>query len=498
MSDESDGKIWDHLSRLLLVLAIALASFVYGSLVVFYKLFPSRIIVDSVKTLQTLHTIHTSSNNGEFLDFTEVPLDSTAANRFQFVQGDSLSGPILWQGGRYQFLEYCPDEGCLAVEYAATGEVAHAYPLRSAALEQAADAAYSGEFPYEVSPASSFARGIKVDALSRYANGDLLVVFRQSAAFPARAGVARVDRAGHPVWFRRDYSHHWPYIDNDGVALVPGALVGRRSISFERAGKTITLECGTGRPYLDAISMIDEHGQLLKRINLIDALRDSPFAHIMLSASRPAEAAVQCDPFDLGFSAPCDPLHLNFIHRLGDDAGGAWGLAPGDLVASLRHISAFAILDGASGRIKRLVRGSFFYQHSVQHLTGSTFLMFDNYGGDGVHGPSRLLMLDLADSRRETTIFPNDRTPESLRNLFSAYQGALDISPDRRRVLVTFTGEGVAVEVRLADGAVLNVFKSLHNVSNLEQFSEERQQKAAIFVMKGGLFYIHNQRGASP
>ncbi len=484
MSDESGGKIWDHLSRLLLVLAIALALLACGGLVVVYELFPFPLLSDSVKTLQTLHTIHTSSNNGEFLDFTEVPLDSTAANRFQFVQGDSLSGPILWQGGRYQFLDYCPDEGCLAVEYTATGEVTHAYPLRSTALEQAADAAYSGEFPYEVSPASSFARDVKADALARYANGDLLVVFHQSTAFPAGAGVARVDRAGHPVWFRRDYSHHWPHIGNDGVALVPGALVGRRSISFERAGETIALPCGTGRPYLDAISRIDGHGQLLKRINLIDALRDSPFAHLMLSASAPSRLA-----------APCDPLHLNFIHRLGDDAGGAWGLAPGDLVASLRNLSAFAILDGASGRVKRLVRGSFFYQHSVQHLTGSTFLMFDNYGGDGVHGPSRLLMLDLADSRRETTIFPNDRTPESLRNLFSAYQGALDISPDRRRALVAFTQEGVAVEVRLADGAVLNVFHSLHGVSNLEQFSEERQQKAAIFRMKG-LSYIRNQ-GAS-
>ena len=121
--------------------------------------------------------------------------------------------------------------------------------------------------------------------------------------------------------------------------------------------------------------------------------------------------------------------------------------------------------------------------------------MFDNHGGDSGHGPSRLLMIDLADGQ-ETTVFPNDRTPQSLRNLFTSYEGKIDLSPDRRRAIVAFTRTGVAVEVRLADGEVLNVFKSLHDVSNLEQFPEKkRQQRAAVFAM-GGLSYIRNQ-GAS-
>ena len=55
----------------------------------------------------------------------------------------------------------------------------------------------------------------------------------------------------------------------------------------------------------------------------------------------------------LSTTAACDPLHLNFIHQLGDDAGGAPGIAPGDLVVSLRSLSAFAILDGETGRLKR-------------------------------------------------------------------------------------------------------------------------------------------------
>ena len=184
----------------------------------------------------------------------------------------------------------------------------------------------------------------------------------------------------------------------------------------------------------------------------------------------------------------CDPLHLNFIHLLGDDAAGAYGIAPGDLVVSLRNLSAFAIIDTESGQLKRLVRGNFLQQHSVQHLEGSTFLMFDNLGHDDVGGPSRLLMVDISEGR-ETTIFPNETTPEALRSLFSEGRGSIDISPDRERAIVAFTDASVAVEVRLSDGEVLN---SLHDVSGLDQFSEERSKVAGRFLLYG-IDYVEAQ-----
>ena len=475
--------VWGSLPLVLFVLTIALASFGYGGLVGKYRIFPYSFIADGVKTGRYLlggtagadpETADHRKDDGEFVEFADIPLGDVTRSRIEFVAGDSLHEPVLWYGGRFQFLDLCPHTGCLAVEYTPTGEVAHAWPFRQDELETAG--VDDGEYPYELALDHSFVRDAHPVGIERYANGDLLVTLQMGAtAHPFGGGVARVDRDGRPVWYRRDYSHHWPQLLDDGTALVPSTRVGDESITFEQPdGEVATIRCDTGDPYLDTVNVVDGDGRLLKRIDLVDAVVNSKFASVLLNTSN-----------------ACDPLHLNFIFPLRDDAGGAQGIAPGDLVVSLRNLSAFAILDGETGRLKRLVRGGFLQQHSVHHLEGSTFLMFDNLGHDYVGGPSRLLMVDVSDGR-ETTIFPNERTPEALRGLFSKKAGKIDISHDRERAIVAFTNDGVAVEVRISDGAALNVFTSLHDVSGLEQFSEERTTMAGVFRLFG-IDYIEPQ-----
>ena len=58
---------------------------------------------------------------------------------------------------------------------------------------------------------------------------------------------------------------------------------------------------------------------------------------------------------------------------------------------------------------------------------------------------------------------------------------------------MAFTKAGVAVEVRLSDGEVLNIFTSLHDVSSLEQFSEERTTMAGRFAIQG-IDYVETAR----
>ena len=467
----------EKLPIFLLVAAGTLTVFGYGVLVGAYQFFPYRIVVDGIKTGVAVFDAPEYTGVDNIAGFSQVPPEQAAANRIRSMAGATLHGPLLWYGGRFQFLDLCPGNGCLAVEYTREGEAAHVWPYRPAELEAAAQVSTVDEFLYEFAPGFSFARDMRPVGMSRYPNRDLLVTFHSSQTFPFQGGVARIDSKGRPLWFRRDYSHHWPQILPDGTALVPALLLATEDIRFEIAeGWPVDLNCDYDRPYLDTVNVVDGQGRLLERVDLVETLLKSPFAPLLRHTTN-----------------PCDPLHLNYVVRLGPDAGGTWGMAPGDLVVSLRNLNAFAILDRGSFRLKRLVRGSFFQQHAVTHLEGATFLMLDNHGSDGTNGPSRLLQIDLS-TGRETTVFPNARTPEFLRRLFTHDSGKIDISPNRKRAIAVFMRNGIAVEVRLSDGEVLNVFTSLHNVSQLEQFDGQRRTQSAIFFMHG-LDYIRDTGG---
>ena len=92
-------------------------------------------------------------------------------------------------------------------------------------------------------------------------------------------------------------------------------------------------------------------------------------------------------------------------------------------------------------------------------------------------------MVDIVDGA-ETTTFPNDRVPEHLRNLRLNIRGGISISPNRRRVFITFTRERKAVEVRIGDGRVLTVFNSMHNVQHLDSLPGEAKTGAATFELQ--------------
>ena len=469
-----------RVARFLFPVGLALAAFAAGGVVGRYRVFPYRLIADGVTTLRNLGEGAARPPVGRFRRFVEVPPGEAPARRFAFPGAGPLAGPVLWTGGLDKFLDLCPEFGCAAVEFTADGEVARAYPYRAAELESALFDAASDEFPFEVPPNFSFLRDVYVQSVRRYPDGDLLVVFQQRRAFPYAAGAARLDRRGVPRWVRRDYSHHWPGMEPGGGALVPAFTVGDRSISIPIGDREAEIPCPTGRPYRSAIHFLDARGRLARRLSVLRALLDSPFAPVLAQTLEPRS----------GFTREgCDPLHLNFVSRLGESAGGAPGIAPGDLVVSLRNLSAFAILDGASGRLRRLVRGTFSWQHSVQHLEGSRFLLFDNFGGRSSPPSSRILEVDLADGE-ERVVFPNERTPARLRSLFTDIVGHLSLSPDRSRVLASFFEDGVAVEIRLADGEASAVLRSLHDVSGRDAYPEARASRSAAFALNG-VDYLH-------
>ena len=384
--------------------------------------------------------------------FAGVSSDDGVAAGVEFVAGRQLEEPVLVKGEFGTFLDRCPTPaGCLAVEYSSNGGVSRVWPFLHDEIV-AANVVSASSHPYEHKLDWSFLSGVRNFHISSHLGDDLLVVFEFSLTFPYGGGVARIAPDGMPRWYRKDYSHHWPHVVDEDLLLVPSMRIFRSSILYHvgqgHRRRTVELKCEREMIFEDQVNILNGNGELLEQLSVLDAI----------AQSRHADRLVDVEG--------CDPTHLNFVHVLGEDFAGVSGLVRGDLVVSLRNLSAFGILDKDDGRLKRLVRGGFHYQHAVRHLDKARFVMFDNWGTDGVHGPSRVTMVDLA-TGEEATLYPTDTTPANLRLGRTRHKGQLDISSDGRRALVTDLPNARALEIRLADGEVLNVFHSVYDMSRL-------------------------------
>ncbi|MGI9450367.1 MAG: arylsulfotransferase family protein [Geminicoccaceae bacterium] len=449
------------------MLSVLILAFLGGTITSHFQVFPYPNIRDATKTLQSLVSTFKASSRSNAqrrIEPTHILASEAPTSRLTTFDVSFPRLPMIASGGLNQYLEHCPQDGCLAVALSEDGAVSETWPYRPIEIYNADIT--DGRYPHETSLNFDPITHVYPTSVQRYANGDILVNFQSSGGvFPFGMGVTRVAGDGKPRWTRFDYSHHWSTLTANGIAYTPSLKIGQENVRFsfgaEPSPETYDLACETGRPQLDTIQRIDGNGALLEEIDLIPILIDSNFAGILPETSN-----------------PCDPLHLNYIDQIRSDAEA--GLAKGDLVLSFRNLSRFAIFDPKKKVIKRLVTGGFVQQHSVHHLSGSKFLLFDNRGGDAFGPGSRIVEVDIA-SGTERRIFPNTTTPQPFAEVFSDRAGHLDISPDRTRVLASFTHAGRSFEIDIESGQLLAMYDSLHDVSTANDVSDDEKGLAWRF-----------------
>ena len=468
----------DGLFAGLFVAAITLVAFGAGTYVAKYRVFPYRLVYEAAASVQEIYKEVTGTTaENRVIRVSEFTGVEAAAKRIE--DPNSLTTGLLWPGGEGLFREICPERGCIAVEFSSSGEVVHAYPYR---LDELRDWEKMVELPRKTVLPFQTPRPLKtVNAARKYSNGDILVMLNYGNATPQKGAAVRLDRDGMPVWVRDDYSHHWPTVftraDGEELTLVPGMTVESLPVSTRLRssprGTPGRVDCWDGDyNQVDHVKLLDAHGSVLQDIRIVDSIIGSPFVSMLFNSFN-----------------RCDLVHLNYIDRIRGDVQGIPGVEPGDYVVSLRNISAFGIMDRETGRMKQLVRGTFSMQHSVQHLEGSHFLLFDNYGAESSAGPSRVLLVDLGGGAvRERMIFPVAETRDEHR-LFTRIQGNISISGDRKRILVASFDDGMALEVQLSDGAVINVFRNLHDLSGLKHNHEDAGDRA-VYVPFTDLQYV--------
>lgn len=436
------------------IAALCGIAYLYGFATIQYKLFPYQQIMHARMAYDALtHMTDTE------LDFNTNRIDEKARPGRQIKTLDPAAGKelLLVTGGPNQDVEHCPSHGCLAWIMDRDGKVLHSWPLNLDELF-----ANARDFAGKASAAHFYPVGLALQD-----DGSLIVTFQIFNNWPYAAGIARIGWDGKTIWKHIDHAHHWPTVGPDGTIYAP-TFAGTDMTYF---GPTaIKTKCDTP-VYNEGVRIYAPDGAIRKTIFMTDALVKSGYAGLLY-----------------GLRDGCDPIHLNAIAVVTPNAvAKVPGAATGDLLVSLRESSTLALLDPASGLVKRIFNGHTAAQHSVHFMPDGTVLAFDNQGGDRALGGSRIVRLDLSNDTAET-VYP--RRKDALAPFTSSNGGHISISPDGKRLITSSKDQSRAIEIDIATGKPLWTMTEVLDLGPFMAADRKETKPVAAWFKLWGTYYI--------
>ena len=220
-----------------------------------------------------------------------------------------------------------------------------------------------------------------------YPNGDALVLHDF-------IGIIKLDKDSNILWKRRDGNHHSIAVDGEGRVY---SLYQQALSAEELRQRYPGIPCGPGL-LDDGLIVYDASGAPLRRISLLDAFYNSPFAAMLLDMPR--------DKSDI--------FHANSIHLLtAADKARCPIYADADALVSMRNLNALALLDFETGKVTWACKGQWWWQHSASVLPNGNILLFDNQAGGDVFkkNRSKILAFDPLTMRRTWEYTDNGEPP---------------------------------------------------------------------------------------
>jgi hypothetical protein len=256
-------------------------------------------------------------------------------------------------------------------------------------------------------------------------DGSLLAIF-------GGIGIVGIDADSNLLFKAKDGNHHDLSVTDDGRIHVLG-----------RTRRTHPRMKSPGRIFEDFLITLSPDGEELRRVSILDALLDSPWA-----------ALVDHTP-----DIP-DFLHTNTVEVLdGTHADRLPAFRKGNVLLSILRADTVAVLDPEAGRIVWALTGLWRRQHQPTLLDGGRLLVFDNLAAEG---ESAVLEVDPVS---QEVLWRYQPGPERL---YSETCGSAQRLPNGH-TLITESDRGRAIEIT-ADGEVVWEFVSPHRAGENREF----------------------------
>jgi hypothetical protein len=275
-----------------------------------------------------------------------------------------------------------------------------------------------------------------------FPNGDLLALVsgRIHVRSPSDSyGLVKLDKEARVLWAYSVHCHHALDVGEDGTIYT-------LSYNFQVRDLPRGLEEYIPTPCMtDSVEVISPQGKQIKRIPLVEAFANSPYA-LLLGALKKPQLFSDLVPADSPTAAAQeeerrrDVLHTNAVQVLSRKLAPKFPLfKAGDLLISSRHLDAIAMLDPDSEKVVWAARGLWHAQHDPSFLDNGHLLLFDNLGSPK---GSRVLEYD-PQNQSFPWWYPDDNGP----SFFTRIRGLTQRLPNGNTLIVNSNNAEANAEV---------------------------------------------------
>ncbi len=275
-----------------------------------------------------------------------------------------------------------------------------------------------------------------------FPNGDLLALVsgRIHTRSPSDSyGLVKLDKDARVLWAYSTHCHHALDVGEDGTIYT-------LSYNFQVWDLPRGLEKYIPTPCMtDSVEVVSPQGKQIKRIPLLEAFENSPYA-LLLGAPEKPQLFSDLVPADSPTAAAQederrrDVLHTNAVKVLSRKLAPKFPLfKPGQLLISSRHLDAIAMLDPDSEKVVWAARGPWHAQHDPSFLDNGHLLLFDNLGS--IKG-SRVLEYD-PQNQSFPWCYPDGHGP----SFFTRIRGLTQRLPNGNTLIVNSNNAEVNAEV---------------------------------------------------